>query len=154
MMRNNLTQHIIFCPPPWFVHDEGKRVCVCVCWGTGTGLCAWLPLHDTAVAWAHYWTTFLSVNKTKASPVSHSTQMLTHMGSIRALVCVCVCVQWMLSVCKSVDSRRMGASHLIVFMRTYKRRAYTALMQPVCDGIVWAHEYWNTTFTPLRKNNT
>lgn len=30
MMHDNLTQHIIFCPPPWFVHDEGKRVCVCV----------------------------------------------------------------------------------------------------------------------------
>ncbi len=118
-------------------------VCVCVCWGTGTGLCAWLPLHDTAVVWAHYWT-FLSVNKTKASPVSHFTHMLTHMASIRALVCVCVCVcvQWMLSVCKRVDSRRIGASHFIVFMRMYTRRAYTALIQPVCDGIAWAHAYW------------
>lgn len=42
----------------------------------------------------------------------------------------------MLSVCKRVDSRRMGVSHFIVFTRMYKRHDYTAHATSLwCDCI-------------------
>ncbi len=150
MMQDNLTQHYILSTP--MVCAWWREACVCVC-----VLRYWyMPVCLTATTW-HCCGMRSLLNNISDSEQNKSQSCLsfyTHAHSYGQHQSISVCVQWMLSVCKRVDSRRMGASHFIVFMRTYKRRAYTALMQPVCDGIVWAHEYWYTTFTPLGKNNT
>ncbi len=154
-----LSQNLLKCMITWHnilysFHPHGfcmmkGSVCVCVC----VCLCVlrywYRPVCLTATTWhCCCMSSLLNISVSEQNKSQSCLSFYTHAHSygqhqsISVCVCVCVCVQWMLSVCKRVDSRRIGASHFIVFMRMYTRRAYTALIQPVCDGIAWAHAYW------------
>jgi len=115
-------------------------VCVCVC-GASTGLCAWLPPHDTVVvAWAHYWTAFLSVNETKDRPVSLILHMLTKMGSIRTLVCVCVCSE----CCQCVKGWSAGKWECHTSLLSSHACTRDVTIQHTCNQFVmWLYDFMN-----------